>query len=437
MLTIEEVKENPALMDKFIKQSKGLILNIIKKNFTSALNRDELDDIIQEANLALYKAMMKFDVDKGFKFSTYAVNTIIGSIKNYYRSGFDNLGLSVKVDMRLQWRKYNFLNSRGFTDEEIAKKMEISYEDLLELQRNMRAVTSLDSLLTDEEMGANIYDILPSEYNLQEEAEHKNEISNKAFLIRKYLSDKHYRAIMLRLNDISHKEIAKELGIRNIQERTLFNDIKENFEYITQYYDGLITSNELINKININGKSDIMPKNNKKMKYDDVVKAITVWAINNPGESITRKCISSDVDIVGGSFGDAKMNALQLLRSQGYTIQQHGVTFRLIENVLEHEDEEIDHQEKYNETLRTIDVKDLSDFMTDLVAGMSASHDKIASLIGQFRDNYNKDCLLSIRDKEYTPRTAKGLVKTIEQVINLAELEGKKVQATILINEIN
>ena len=433
MLTIEEVKENPALTDSFVRQNRGLVINTVNKNFTNAMNRDEYEDIIQEGFLALYKSIDKFDVSKGFKFSTYAVTNIVGNIKNYYRTGFESIGLSVTAEMRIDWRKYNFLNSRGFTDEEIAKKMNKTLSVLAELKRNMMAVVSLDGLVQEDIKEADIYNIIPSDYNLEDECEVSQEVLDKANIIGKYLSVKHYKAIMLKLNYMTHEEIAKKLEIKLSKVKTLFNEIKKSYVFVTQYYDGVINKETLINEINIIcGKSDIMQK---KIKYDDVVKMIVEWAIKHPGESITRKCVDGDIE---GSFSDAKMNAIQLLRSEGYVIQQNGVTFKLIEKVIEDDEiieKEIDHKEQYHETLRQIDIKDLSNFMNDLVVGLNSHHDKVLNLVSQLRETQQKN-ILSIKEQELTAKTAKDMLKTVEQIINIAESNGKRVQATILIDEI-
>ncbi len=59
------------------------IPKIIAKKF---LNRGvEYDDIFQVASLALIRAIDRYDVSKGYKFSSYATPTIVGEIKNYFR----------------------------------------------------------------------------------------------------------------------------------------------------------------------------------------------------------------------------------------------------------------------------------------------------------------------------------------------------------------
>lgn len=72
------------------------IVEILSKKF---LNKGiEYEDIYQVASLGLIYAIERFDVTKGFEFSSFATPTIIGEIKKYFR----DKGWSIRVPRRIQ-----------------------------------------------------------------------------------------------------------------------------------------------------------------------------------------------------------------------------------------------------------------------------------------------------------------------------------------------
>jgi RNA polymerase sigma-B factor len=59
------------------------IAEIIAKKFS---NRGiEYEDLYQVASLALIKALERYDINRGYKFSSFATPTIVGEIKNHFK----------------------------------------------------------------------------------------------------------------------------------------------------------------------------------------------------------------------------------------------------------------------------------------------------------------------------------------------------------------
>ncbi len=72
------------------------VAEILTKKY---LNRGiEYDDLYQVASLALIFAVERFDINKGYEFSSFATPTIIGEIKKYFR----DKGWMIRVPRRLQ-----------------------------------------------------------------------------------------------------------------------------------------------------------------------------------------------------------------------------------------------------------------------------------------------------------------------------------------------
>ena len=67
------------IRDEIILRNLRLVVMVAKK-YQSAANSMTLMDLISEGNLGLFRAVEGFDIDKGFRFSTYAFNWIRQSI---------------------------------------------------------------------------------------------------------------------------------------------------------------------------------------------------------------------------------------------------------------------------------------------------------------------------------------------------------------------
>jgi RNA polymerase sigma-B factor len=159
---LENLKEidTKTLFNKF-KQTKDLeirnelierhlyIAQILSKKY---VNRGiEYDDIYQVACIGLIYAIDRYDLDKGFEFSSFATPTIIGEIKKYFR----DKGWAIRVPRRIQELSKKINNSkvvlsqklqRSPTVEDIADYLNISKEEVLEAMEASKVYTpqSLD-----------------------------------------------------------------------------------------------------------------------------------------------------------------------------------------------------------------------------------------------------------------------------------------------------
>jgi RNA polymerase sigma-B factor len=148
-------KHDPVDRDLLVERFMPLARSLASRY----LRRDEpFDDIFQVACLGLLKAIDGFDVSRGRAFSSYAVPTIVGEIKRHYRDRTwmvhvprDLQDLTLAVDRTAQQLERELL--RKPTVPEIAEKLEVADEDVLEALQASRAhrVGSLDAPVRDEE----------------------------------------------------------------------------------------------------------------------------------------------------------------------------------------------------------------------------------------------------------------------------------------------
>src|SRR5699024_10745241 len=91
------------------------IAEILSKKYA---NRGiEYDDIFQVASIGLIYAVDRYDVNKGFEFSSFATTTIIVEIKKHFR----DKGWKIRVPRRIQELSKKINNAKVFLAQELQK----------------------------------------------------------------------------------------------------------------------------------------------------------------------------------------------------------------------------------------------------------------------------------------------------------------------------
>src|SRR4051794_4261453 len=119
---------------------------------------EPLDDLIQVASVGLVKAVDRWDADRGLAFSSYAVPTILGELRRYFRDStwdvrpardLQELCLAVEEAREQLWGELG----RSPTVSDLAGRLERQPEEIVEaLQATEgRSVRSLDAPVHDEE----------------------------------------------------------------------------------------------------------------------------------------------------------------------------------------------------------------------------------------------------------------------------------------------
>jgi RNA polymerase sigma-B factor len=203
------------LVDRFLPLARNLA-----RRYAGA--REPFDDLLQVASLGLVKAIDRFDIDRGAAFSSFAVPTILGELKRYFR----DLGWSVHVPRGAQEQalKVQDAHDRLTTKtgrppavSELAEYLELSVEDVLDALETSAAhhSTSLDAPREDrDDESGSLVDLFGEEDRRYELVDQTATISVAA----RDLTPRERRVLALRfINDMTQTQIAQEIGVSQMQ----------------------------------------------------------------------------------------------------------------------------------------------------------------------------------------------------------------------------
>jgi RNA polymerase sigma-B factor len=183
---------------------------------------EPFEDLLQVASLGLLKAIDRYDGERGHPFQSYAVPTILGEMRRYFRDS----GWAIHVPRGAQERALRVRDAqerlsnesgRAPTVNQLAEYLEMDIEDVIDA---LQAIRAYETVSLDAPRGGGEEDIVPYGDTIGREDERYELVELDAMLAAalRHLPQRERLILHLRfVEELTQSQIAARIGLSQMQ----------------------------------------------------------------------------------------------------------------------------------------------------------------------------------------------------------------------------